>query len=351
MPTNAIEPLLNLKILVLSQNHIKYLPFPNNPSLLSLDLSYNFINELNIQSLSISSPSSLENLYLQNNELTWSHFNYLLLNLPNLQQLNLDFNKLSSSLKQKQLFLRSQSQQINETIVILKLQTLSIQGNQLTELNLQQLIDGDEYSNQDNNKWWQRQTRRRRFTFNNLIKLNLARNRIKFVPNEFFRKCKMNSLNTLVLDKNPLFSELKGTGLRQQCGSNQYFVGLEQNLLSLSLSNVGAAIWSPGCIDSLLIRLDNLKTLKLNGNIADKLFNNDQQSMQNIFNKNTTSSVATESLVPRFFPSLNVLELQHNNLKRLPEFVCSLNNLNDLDLSSNLIETIDLNCFKFGFDY
>ena len=45
-------------------------------------------------------------------------------------------------------------------------------------------------------------------------------------------------------------------------------------------------------------------------------------------------------------PSLTSLELQDNNLKNLPEFICQLKNLENIDLSSNLLTHIDLGCFK-----
>lgn len=47
-------------------------------------------------------------------------------------------------------------------------------------------------------------------------------------------------------------------------------------------------------------------------------------------------------------PSLTSLELQNNNLKNLPEFICQLKNLENIDLSSNLLTHLDLGCFKSG---
>ena len=44
--------------------------------------------------------------------------------------------------------------------------------------------------------------------------------------------------------------------------------------------------------------------------------------------------------------SLTSLELQNNNLKQLPDFICQLKNLENLDLSSNLLASVDLTCFK-----
>ncbi len=50
--------------------------------------------------------------------------------------------------------------------------------------------------------------------------------------------------------------------------------------------------------------------------------------------------------------SLTSLELQNNNLKELPEYLCStsLRNLTDLDLSSNLLANFNLDCLLFKQD-
>ena len=349
IPTAAIQGLRNLMRLSLSQNRIKSVhanAFLNLKRISYLDLSYNYLSKLDSHGFNGAIQTSLETILLQNNELKWSHLIHLLFNLRSLQELNLDFNKLSGNSIQLEHRLRAPGLLDKaDPAVQLKLQILSMQGNRLDEKSLNALrasfdydllnyadsnselssfefIDSYQDSRQILSKWKQR------FSFGNLLQLNLARNKIKNLPYNFFQQANMSLLNTLVLDKNPLES----TRITQK-----YFNGLEKSLTSLSLNGVGFNLWSPSSIEALL-SLERLQTLKLNGN---------NQRVENL-NVNTLKldNLKAKSNQKPQLPNLTSLELQNNNLKQLPTFVCQLNALNDLDLSSNQLAELNLNCFK-----
>ncbi len=132
----------------------------------------------------------------------------------------------------------------------------------------------------------------------------------------------------LTLDRNPLDSSRITT---------EYFHGLENSLTTLSLNNVNFNVWSPASIESLM-RLKKLQTLKLNGNTQ----------IEETLNVNTLKlelDTVKHSQLNRL-PALTTLELQNNNLKQLPSFLCNLKSLVNLDLSSNSLKTIDLDCFE-----
>ena len=347
IPTASIQGLRNLMRLSLSQNRIKSLhanAFLNLKHVSYLDLSYNYLSKLDSHGFNGPIQTSLQTILLQNNELKWSHLIHLLFNLHTLQELNLDFNKLSGNAIQ---FDRLRAPGLNsaDPVVQLKLQILSLQGNRLDEKSLSALrssFDYDLFNYADSNSELSsfefidsnRDTRqilgktRQRFSFGSLLQLNLARNKIKNLPNNFFQQANMSLLNSLVLDKNPLESARI---------TQKYFNGLEKSLTSLSLNGVGFNLWSPSSIEALL-SLERLQTLKLNGN---------NQRVENL-NVNTLKldNLKAKSQKQPQLPNLTSLELQNNNLKQLPTFVCQLNALNDLDLSSNQLTELNLNCFK-----
>jgi Leucine-rich repeat (LRR) protein len=97
VPSKPLERMKKLKRLSLSQNRIKTLhanAFFYLNSLNTLDLSYNYLSRFDENAFSGSVQNSLRSLQLQNNELKWPHYIYILYNLHLLQDLNLDFNKL-----------------------------------------------------------------------------------------------------------------------------------------------------------------------------------------------------------------------------------------------------------------
>jgi len=86
------------------------------------------------------------------------------------------------------------------------------------------------------------------------------------------------------------------------------------------------------------MRLRKLQLLKLNGNTqTEETLNVNTLKLERDSDKHTTLNR---------LPSLTALELQNNNLKQLPVFVCNLKSLVSLDLSSNSLSTIDLGCFE-----
>ena len=139
----------------------------------------------------------------------------------------------------------------------------------------------------------------------------------------------------MTLDRNPFESSRI---------TSSYFRGLENTLTTLSLNNVGFNVWSPSSIESLL-SLRKLETLKLNGNTQKEESLSVNTLKLEIDKQNTNYNNNINNLLP----SLSSLELQNNNLKQIPPFVCNLKSLVNLDLSSNSLTGIDLlDCFKSG---
>ena len=368
VPTGALERLKRLKRLSLSQNRIKHLHsnafFRVSSTLNSLDLSYNYLAKIDENAFNGPIQNSLKSIQLQNNELKWPHFIHLLFNLHLLQDLNIDFNKLSASQQSLAGFgqylapspLKLDSKSKNSSLIHLKLSSLSMQGNGLTEQNLNMFMNDYNYDSLINTDYFSSDlsskeligkqlqepliyldndlsglgkkssaNKEKRFQFSNLNKLNLARNKLKQIANKYFDYLNMTQLRTLILDRNPMditkFNE-------------NTFNGLENSLVNLNMNGVGFSLMSKNGIQSLNL-LQNLQNLKLNAN-PNKIDSP-------LANGNTKLSIK----------SLVSLELQNNNLKELPEFLCNLENLVDLDLSSNRLANFNLNCllFRLNNDY
>ena len=266
VPVAAIRNLVSLNKLSLSQNRIKTIhanSFGSLRSLEALDLSYNLLRKMDKNSIGGSARQSLKSIQLQNNELKWTNFIELLKSLPVLADLNLDFNRIARPIKVIQYL---DKRALNATTTRLALQSLSIQGNRLTENDLRMLIEPykkETYLDSPQFKYPYKKTynlfdpnaiRYSRFTFPNLLKLNLARNKIGNIPGNFFYASNTSKLDSLILDRNPLDSI-----------TANYFNGLEKSLKTLCLNNVGFNIWSPSSVEAFL-RLERLQTLKLNGN-------------------------------------------------------------------------------------
>lgn len=122
----------------------------------------------------------------------------------------------------------------------------------------------------------------------------------------------MSQLRTLTLDRNPLNDA-------DLC--EQTFAGLDKSLESLSLNSAGLILWSKNLM-SALNQLQSLRGLKLNGN----------------------SGVVKSLESALELTKLNSLELQNSNLDELPQFLCQLNSLTDLDVSSNRIRSVQSSC-------
>lgn len=122
----------------------------------------------------------------------------------------------------------------------------------------------------------------------------------------------MSQVRTLTLDRNPLDNERL---------SARTFAGLDKSLETLSLNSAALRLWSPGLIEALS-QLENLRTLKLNGNDG--------------------SSPQSQS-IDLSLKKISSLELQNANLHELPAFVAQLESLVDLDVSSNSIARVDIN--------
>lgn len=310
IPSESIQVLKKLKRLNLAQNRIKLITansfFRFSGILNSLDLSYNYLNTIDQNGFNGPIQNSLKTLYLRNNELKWPHFINLLFNLRQLEELNIDFNKLfMANLNNRLIF----SHETNNSID-LKLTSLSMQGNGLTDSSLSAMMDLYDYDSVLGQESKKDLLRMRMFKYSNLVKFNLARNKIKILPIGFFRVLKMSNLKNLILDRNSLNS---------LAFKSDIFSGCEKSLQSLSLSSSNLEIITNQLVDSLNM-LKNLQVLKLNSN-----------SFRSI---NSLSTLKLESL--------NSLELQNNNLIELPNNLFLFKNLTDLDLSSNRLKTLNL---------
>lgn len=208
---NLTSYLIDLEVLVLSQNQFRSIRqehFTSLKALKILDLSSNGLQSIDANSL----PSSLEKLYLQNNELNSLQLTFLF-QLTELKEFNLDFNRLT--------FLPEKIFQWNG-----QLGYLSLQGNDLNSLTNQSLLG-----------------------LKSLGHLNLARNRLQFSANQQpFQYLK--SLKLLNLDRNV-----------QMNLSVTTFTGLAGTLQELSLQNCHLT-----SIDPILIPFVHLQRLKLSSN-------------------------------------------------------------------------------------
>ena len=151
----------------------------------------------------------------------------------------------------------------------LEMSTLSMQGNSLTASTLCLFTHAYNYeqdvvalssssSSSSSGKFDQASslmTRRKKFNFAKLKKLNLARNKIRRLPERFFTATNMTQLKTLAMDRNPLDTSLF---------SMNTFEGAHQSLTSLSMNGIDFEFESPQAIDALNL-LENLQSLKLNG--------------------------------------------------------------------------------------
>ena len=195
IPTEALNELKSLRILSLAQNNIKIINAGSFSRLVQLDLSYNGLKQIDASAFNTLN-STLEKLYLQNNELNSYNLNFIK-SLTKLHELNLDFN-----------ILKSLTNPSNNDLVFKNaknLQYLSIQGNQIQFEVKQELVF---------------------MGLSNLQRLNLARNNIKHIPSNLFQPLKQ--LQSLILDRNQV----------ENLNEISIYNGLEQNLVNISLQNM-----------------------------------------------------------------------------------------------------------------
>lgn len=145
VPSNALGSLKRLRRLTLSQNHIRSLAsnafFKCSSALTHLDLSYNYLTDVDESAFNGPVQNSLRTLLVQNNELKWTHFVLVLFSLHQLVELNVDFNQLSVRTMGE----LGTSEELGAEAVVsnehyfdvqLSLVSLSAQGNALTERSL-----------------------------------------------------------------------------------------------------------------------------------------------------------------------------------------------------------------------
>ena len=195
VPTEALNELKSLRILSLAQNNIKIISSNSFARLVQLDLSYNGLRQIDNSAFNTLN-STLEKLYLQNNELNSYNLNFIK-SLTKLIELNLDFNIL------KTLTNPSTSDLIFKNSK--NLQYLSLQGNQIQFEAKQELIF---------------------YGLSNLQRLNLARNNIKYLPSNLFQP--LRQLQSLILDRNQV----------ENLNDMSVYNGLEHNLVNISLQNM-----------------------------------------------------------------------------------------------------------------
>ena len=271
---NLTSYLADLEVLILSQNQFRSIRqehFVPLKALKLLDLSSNGLQSIDANSL----PSSLEKLYLQNNELNSLQLTFLF-QLRELREFNLDFNRLT--------FLPEKIFQSNG-----QLGYLSLQGNDLNSLTNQSLLG-----------------------LKSLWHLNLARNRLQLSAHlQPFQH--LNSLKLLNLDRNA-----------QMNLSSTTFAGLAETLQELSLQNCHLT-----SIDHLLTPFVHLQRLKLSSNqltdlsisslfhSRDTLISIDLQ--RNRFSSLPKSPFNLSALIDFDLSTNQISTIDSNDLRRYPQ--------------------------------
>ncbi|CAF0717670.1 unnamed protein product [Brachionus calyciflorus] len=294
IPTEALSLISfkQLKILSLSQNSIKILnlnSFGFGPSSLlsKLDLSYNGLRQIDSQAFNTFNKT-LESLLLQNNEINSFNLKFVQ-NLPELKDLNLDFNLLN----RLDNFLFSKSS---------NLQSLSLQGNSL------QFDEDSTFAFQG---------------LSNLNKLNLARNGIKQLPNNLFKN--LENLKNLIMDKNNL----------NECENlNEFtFDGVHSSLVNLSLQY--NKLKTANLIS--LKKFTRLERIKLGYNDLDQLdmniFENSFQTMTNLDVQN--NKIGRLVFKDEILSNLIEMDLSNNKLCTFNSNLLKSPRLKSVSLSQN----------------
>lgn len=293
IPTEALTlvKFKQLRVLSLSQNIIKILDmssfgFGISSELIRLDMSYNGLRQIDSNTFN-SFNQTLKELLLQNNELNSYSFKFVQ-QLPNLHELNLDFNLINKL--DNFMFSKSAS-----------LESLSLQGNSI------QFDDDSKFAFQG---------------LANLQRLNLARNNIKYLPSGLFKS--FSRLTNLLMDKNNLneFDRL-----------NKFtFDGIHSTLVNISLQYNKLKSNSLVCLS----QFDRLERVKLGFNQIEELnmnmLKNVLVTLTNLdIQNNQLSKIALDD--EHVVNNLNEIDLSNNNL-------CTFNN--NL-LKSNKLRSVWLN--------
>jgi hypothetical protein len=266
-------------------------------NLIKLDLSYNGLKKIDSQAFN-NFNKTLETLMLQNNEINSYNLKFLL-QLTSLKDLNLGFNlitNLHSNLFKNSINLQYLSMQGNSILFDLP-SSSSLPSQEQQSLELE--IDEDENMNKS--------------PFNGLVtlqRLNLARNGIKYLPNNLFKP--MIQLKSLILDKNIIenFNEFT-------------FNGLFKSLMNISLQNTKINSNNLICLK----HFEKIERIKLGFNDI-KLIN--------------------WSLFEKMSKTLSNLDLQNNQIETIFYEINSKNNLimdnlQELDFSNNKLCSINTN--------
>lgn len=320
VPIEAFKSLKQLKSINLAQNKIFSLNINiffqiESINFQAFDLAYNRIKSIdikNVERVIASGNASVKYLNLKNNELKFNDFMSIIQNLANLNELNVDFNKLNEednsagnsvdSIDDYTYEFDKSATNIDQ-IQHENLKQLSLTGNNLYENFFIKLLN-------------------RRVKLNNLENLNLARNKLTKIPDNFFLSLNLINLKQLILDHN--------YNLNINQFNNKTFNGLQDCLELLSLNQLNKLDFDYFINFLNISRLNSLKYLKLTG-IKELKSSNEDYEINNY---------------SRISRSLLTLDLQNSKLKQLPKFICSLRNLNELDISNNKIKTIESQCFN-----
>jgi len=135
----------------------------------------------------------LRAVHLQNNELDWESLVNLLRRVDSLEEVNMDFNKLARPVRAEDFTMEGVERLELVREVGLKLKSLSMQGNRLTEKDVRMLARAFENVEYVGGEAVGPGVLGR-FGFSELVRLNLARNKIKRLPSGLFERANMTRL-------------------------------------------------------------------------------------------------------------------------------------------------------------
>ena len=290
IPVEALS-FKNLKVLSLAQNSIKSIgkdafSLVSLPNLNRIDISYNGLKQIDAEAFN-SFNSSLEVLYLQNNELNSFNLKFIR-SLDTLKELNLDFNIITKI--PRGTFINSA-----------RLAFLSLQGNSILLEEGSGTFEG----------------------LSGVQRLSLARNGIKQLPDQIFQP--LTSLKSLILDKNQITNLGRFT-----------FDGLQTNLVNLSLHSTKI---KSSHLTSLRI-LERLERIKLGSNDLHELdlsvFDTSRRFLTNLDVQNNQITTVYHQAHNVTFDNLLELALDNNKLCDLDaKLVKNMPKLKNLGLSQN----------------
>ena len=336
IPTESLQnaAFASLKILGLSQNNIKIInanSFGSNyfnnfdyynqirqesnvfNNLVKLDLSYNGLKKIDSQAFN-NFNNTLEYFMLQNNEINSYNLKFLH-QLTALKDLNLGFNLITSLTPY--LFKNSKN-----------LQFLSMQGNSI-------VFDVEDSAS----------------TFDGLIglqRLNLARNGIKYLPNNLFKP--LIQLKSLIMDKNVIENLHEHT-----------FDGIFSSLMNISLQNTKVNSENLIClkhfekIERIKLGFNEIKVIdwSLFAKMSQTLTNLDLQNNQIdsiIYQINARTNLVMENLQELDFSNNRLCEINSNLINKSPKLKNLGLSQNPLYCDCNLLPLFEWTRRKFDKD-